>query len=97
VDNAFDLLEQRVRRAAEALRRYQGENAELKKQLGRAEAALHQAEKALSAAEKHPAASSPGDAQKLESMGKELNALRKDREELRQRIGRLVEVLEGLE
>ena len=97
MDNAFDLLEQRVRRAAEALRRLQGENADLKKQLGRAEAALRQAEKALGAAEKQQAVPSAADAQKLDALGKELVSLRKDREELRHRIARLVEVLEGLD
>lgn len=97
MDNAFDLLEQRVRRAAEALRRLQGENADLKKQLGRAEAGLQQAEKALGAAEKRQTAPLPAEAQKVEAMGKELQALRKERDEVRARIARLVEVLDGLE
>lgn len=97
MDNAFDLLEQRVRRAAEALRRLQGENADLKKQLGRAEAGLQQAEKALGAAEKRQTAPLPAEAQKAEAMGKELQALRKERDEVRDRIARLVEVLDGLE
>ena len=59
MENAFDLLEERVRRAADALRRLQGENAELKKQLSRAQGALQQAEKAMEAAEKHKASAGP--------------------------------------
>lgn len=97
MDNAFDLLEQRVRRAAEALRRLQGENADLKKQLGRAEAGLQQAEKALGAAERRQTAPLPEEAQKVEAMARELQALRKDRDEVRDRIARLVEVLDGLD
>jgi chromosome segregation ATPase len=97
LDNAFDLLEQRVRRAAETLRRLQAENADLKKQLGRAQGALQQAEKALSAAEKQAAAPNPADTQKLDAIQKEVVALRKDKDEIRDRLGRLVEVLEGLD
>jgi predicted nucleic acid-binding Zn-ribbon protein len=97
VDNAFDLLEERVRRAAETLRRLQSENGDLKKQLGGAQAALGKAERALEAAEKHKATGNPDDARKLEAMGQELSALRRDREELRTRIGRLLEALEGLD
>lgn len=97
MENAFDLLEERVRRAAEALRRLQGENADLKKQLGRAQTALQQAEKALDAAEKQHAAPSPADTQKMDSLQKEVQALRKDKEEIRNRIARLVEVLDGLD
>jgi FtsZ-binding cell division protein ZapB len=97
LENAFDLLEQRVRRAAETLRRLQAENADLKKQLGRAQSALQQAEKALSAAEKQAAAPNPADTQKLDTLQKEVVALRKDKDEIRDRLGRLVEVLEGLD
>ena len=97
MDNAFDLLEERVRRAAEALRRLQTENADLKKQLGRAQTALQQAEKALHAAEKQSAVSSPADAQRLDTLQKEVQALRKDKDDIRHRIGRLVEVLDGLD
>ena len=97
MDNAFDLLEGRVRRAAEALRRLQGENADLKTQVGRAQTALQQAEKALAAAEKQHAAPSPLDTQKLDGLQKEVQALRKDKEAIRDRIARLVEVLDGLD
>ena len=97
MDNAFDLLEQRVRRAAEALRRLQAENADLTKQLGRAQGALQQAEKALDAAEKRPAAPNPTDARQIDTVQKELEAMRKDKDELRSRIARLVHVLDGLD
>lgn len=97
MENAFDLLEERVRRAAEALRRLQGENAELKKQLSRAQGALQQAERAIEAAEKHKAAGSPEDRRKLEALGEEATALRKEREEVRVRMARIVEILDGLD
>jgi chromosome segregation ATPase len=94
VDNAFDLLEQRVRRAADALRRLQAENADLRKQLSKAQGALAQAEKAL---EKQGPAADPREAERHLAQARELAALQRDREELRQRIGRLVEALEGLD
>ena len=97
MDKAFDLLEERVRRAAEAIRRLQGENADLKKQLGRAQTALQQAEKSLHAADEQHAIPSPADTQKLDALQKELQALRKDKDELRNRVARLVEVLDGLD
>jgi hypothetical protein len=95
VENAFDLLEERVRRAAEALRRLQADNGELRKQLVRAQGALQQSEKALEEALK--AKASAEDASKEEGAHRELMTLRREREELRARLARLVEVLDGLE
>jgi predicted nucleic acid-binding Zn-ribbon protein len=95
VENAFDLLEERVRRAAEALRRLQADNGELKKQLVRAQGALQHSEKALEEALK--AKASAEDASKAEGPNRELMTLRREREELRARLARLVEVLDGLE
>ncbi len=70
VENAFDLLEERVRRAAEALRRLQADNGDLKKQLVRAQGALQQAERAIEAAEKRQATGSPEDRRKLETLAR---------------------------
>jgi chromosome segregation ATPase len=96
LDNAFDLLEQRVRRAAEAIKRLQGENQDLKKQLGKAEGALQQAGKALEAAERQ-SAKAASEGPKVEALGRELTDLRKERDDVRRRIARLVEVLDGLD
>jgi predicted nucleic acid-binding Zn-ribbon protein len=97
VDNAFDLLEERVRRAADALRRLQGENADLKRELGGAQAALAKAERALEAAQKQKVGQNPDDARRLETLGQEVQVLRREREELRTRVGRLLQALEGLD
>ena len=99
VENAFDLLEERVRRAADALRRLQGENAELKKQLSRAQGALQQAEKAMEAAEKQKASAGPSaeERRKMEALAEEAAALRREREEVRVRMARIVEILDGLD
>lgn len=99
MENAFDLLEERVRRAASALRRLQGENAELKKQLSRAQGALHQAEKATEAAEKHKASAGPSveERRKMDALAEEATSLRRDREEVRVRMARIVEILDGLD
>lgn len=95
MENAFDLLEERVRRAAEALRRLQADNAELKRQLVKAQGALQQSEKALEAAQR--AQSAPAEAGPAEGLQREVVSLRRERDEVRQRLARLVEVLDGLE
>jgi FtsZ-binding cell division protein ZapB len=97
VDNAFDLLEQRVKRAAETLRRLQAENADLRKQLVKAQSTLGQAEKALHAAEAARPSADPEAVLRAEGLARELQVLQRDREELKKRIGRLVEALEGLD
>jgi chromosome segregation ATPase len=97
VDNAFDLLEERVRRAADALRALRAENADLKKQLSRAQGALQQAERALDAAASRKEERDPEDQARIEALSTEVAALKKDREEVRKRMARLVEVLEGLD
>ena len=84
-------------RAAEALRRLQAENAELKKQLVRAQGALQQAEKAPRGrprSEGRP--QEPAEDQRARPDSRAA-ALRREREELRTRIARLVEVLDGLD
>ena len=56
---------------------------------------LKEAEKRLDALEK--GRGSPEEARRRESADEEVAALRREREEIRRRIGKLVEVLDGLE
>lgn len=81
MDN-FDRLEERVRKTVEVVKRLRKENGEL-------QAKLHTAEKAQGAsaeAQKH-----------VEGLEKELKALKAERGEVKDRIARLVEVLENLD
>jgi chromosome segregation ATPase len=94
--NAFDVLEERVRKAADTVKRLRGENEELEKERAKLRAALQEMEKRVSTLEKQgkQAAAESG---KLESLTEEVEELRGERQEIRRRIAKLVEVLEALE
>jgi chromosome segregation ATPase len=79
-------------------------NQRLEEELPELRSRVQDLQKALVAAEKAPAAGAGEDARKLAASEQELKALRKDREGMRQereevrvRIARLVEILDGLE
>ena len=94
--NAFDVLEEKVRKAAEALKRLRSQNEELEKDRSKLRSALQEMEKRVSGLEKqHKAAAA--DSGKLETLQEEVNELRGERQEIRRRIARLVEVLDTLE
>jgi chromosome segregation ATPase len=96
VDKGFELLEQKVRKAAELVKRLQAENKALGAQLAEAQSRLKQAVRDLEAAEKKREPS-PEAAKKLEAQERELHDLRGEREEIKARVARLVEVLETLD
>jgi prefoldin subunit 5 len=94
--DAFDVLEEKVRKAAEALKRLRGQNEELEKDRSKLRSALQEMEKRVSGLEKqHKAAAA--DSGKLEALQEEVDELRGERQEIRRRIARLVEVLDTLE
>ena len=80
MDSGFDELEQKVRKAADVVRRLRQENEALRKE-----------------AETRRAAPPPEDGRKAEALGKELEGLRGERDEIRRRIARLVQVLDALD
>jgi FtsZ-binding cell division protein ZapB len=82
MDTSFDRLEEKVRKAADVVKRLRKENADLLSRLG--------------AAEKKEGASAETQKQ-LEGLERELKALRNERTEVKERIARLVEVLDNLE
>ncbi len=96
MENGFDLLEEKVKKAAELVRRLRKEKHELDADLGKARGRLAEAEKRLEALEKARGASAD-QAKEAEALGREVKVLRGEREEIRTRIGKLVELLEGLE
>jgi chromosome segregation ATPase len=96
VEKGFELLEQRVRKAAELVKRLQTENKALGAQLAEAQSRLKQAVRDLEAAEKKREAS-PEDARRLEALQRELQDLRGEREEIKARVAKLVEVLDTLD
>ena len=96
MENAFDLLEEKVRKAAELVKRLRDEKKELEQQAARAHARLEEAEKKLGAVD-HERASVAKRGRELESAQREVETLRHEREEVRTRIARLVDLLEGLD
>ena len=81
MESGFDQLEQKVRKAADVVRTLRAENKTLQEELARLKGRL----------------ASPEDARKLESQGKEVEGLRAERDEIRRRIGKLVQVLDALD
>lgn len=96
MENSFDLLEEKVRKAADLVRRLRKENKALDEEVTKARGRLEAAEKSLQAIERQKGASE--DQQKeLEAKDQELKALRRERDEVKSRIARIVEVLETLD
>lgn len=96
MQDSFELLEEKVRRAAELVKTLRQENRELEQQRKQAETRLKEAEKGLAALEKQKGAAG-AEAQRAEKLDQEVSTLRHEREEIRKRIARLVEVLDELE
>jgi len=96
MENNFELLEDKVRKAVELVKRLRKENREMQEELGKSRPRLHELEKKVETLDKHRGA--PGeDARKLESLTRELKDLRHEREEIRRRIAKLVEALDALD
>jgi predicted RNase H-like nuclease (RuvC/YqgF family) len=96
MDVSFEVLERKVRQAAELIARLRQEKQSLEKKLGEAKAALEKAERTLAAAERERA-SDPSQAAQLHALEGELATLTREREEVRRRISRLVGLLDGLD
>jgi hypothetical protein len=96
MQQGFELLEQKVRRAAELVKRLRQENETLSADQARLKERLETAERALAVAHKQRKTSDE-DSHQLEAASQELKALRQEREDVRRRIEKLVEVLDGLD
>jgi hypothetical protein len=96
MENTFDLLEEKVRRTVDLVKRLRKENKGLEEDLQRARGRLDQAEKTLHALEGERGTHNEKAGQ-AEALAKEIKVLRQEREDVRGRIGKLVEALEGLE
>jgi len=98
MDDSFELLEEKVKRAADVVRRLRRENHGLEEQAAKAKARLHEAEKRAHELEKQlSGASSGADPEELKALQADLKGLRTEREEVKRRVSRLVELLDGLD
>jgi prefoldin subunit 5 len=92
MDDPFELLEEKVRKAAETVRRLREEKHALEKE--RADLQKRLSHRLPEAA---PAGAPPADLARLDALGAEVKALQQEREQIRKRIASLLEVLEGLD
>jgi chromosome segregation ATPase len=97
MENAFGLLEEKVRKAAELVKRLRRENKSLEDELGGVRGQLEAAGKRLAALENEARAAPAKAGRDREAAEGELRALRQEREEVRRRIAGLLEILDGLE
>ena len=96
MENAFDQLEDRVKKAAEVIKRLRHENKTLQDELGRIRKHLQEVEKTVQSLEKGKGASAE-ETRRTDALGQEVKDLRAEREEIRRRIAKLVQVLDGLD
>lgn len=95
MQDGFGLLEDKVRRAADLVKKLRRENKALQDDLTKSKWRLQEAEKRLDALEKE---ARPGvDEGAAAALGEELEALKQEREDVRRRIAKLVEVLDALD
>lgn len=99
MDDSFEVLEEKVRRAAELVRTLRQKNDALAEELEQTRSRLGEAEEQLGELQKHveSGGSGDGDGEELERVSAELNELLEERDEIKKRIARLVEVLEALD
>jgi len=95
VEDSFKLLEDRVHRAAERLKTLSAEGQALRADLAQAKARAEKAEQALAAAAARYGAGAE-EARKAEALARELSTLQRERGEIRDRIEKLVGLLESL-
>lgn len=94
--DSFDRLEEKVRKAVDVVKRLRKENADLHHRLEEGRKHVTDVEKRLHALEKQHGASSDLQRQ-LDGLEKELKSLRAERADVKERVARLVDVLDNLE
>jgi FtsZ-binding cell division protein ZapB len=93
MDDGFEQLEEKVRKAADTVKRLRDEKQALERERNQLQHRLEEAEKSGPG----KAGGSPADTRRLESLSEELKQMQQERAQIRKRIAALLEVLEGLE
>jgi predicted RNase H-like nuclease (RuvC/YqgF family) len=96
MENGFEQLEGKVKKAADLVKRLRQQNQDLEQELSRVRPRLDDAEKSLASLQRDKGASAE-QAKKLDALSKQVDLLQGEREEIKKRISRLVDVLDGLE
>jgi hypothetical protein len=96
MDTGFEQLEQRVRKAAELVRALRARNRDLESAAGEARTRLDAAEQRLAGleAERRSPAVDPA---RVDALSNEVKTMRQEREEIRRRIARILEVLDEID
>ena len=95
VEDSFKLLEDRIHKAAQRLKDLSAEAQSLRADLAQAKARAEKAEKALAEALVRQGTETD-EAKKAEALAREVKTLRREREEIRERVAKLVGLLERL-
>ena len=95
MEDSFKLLEDRIHRAAERLKTLSAEGQALRAELAQAKSRAEKAEQTLAAAAARDGAGAE-EARKAEALARELSTLKRERGEIRDRIEKLVGLLESL-
>ena len=94
--NAFDVLEDKVRKATDLVKRLRKENEGLQGELDDMRLRVAKAEKQVADADRQKKAGAE-DAHRADELAAEVASMRKDRDEIRKRIAKLVDLLGQLE
>jgi chromosome segregation ATPase len=98
MDETIEQLEDKVKRAAALVRHLREEKQSLEQDLEAARDSLREAERRGEALESETSeAGGDGSAEEVERLNGMLEELQQEREDVRRRIGKLVELLEGLD
>ena len=93
MDDGFELLEEKVRKAAETVRRLREEKQAVERERNQLQHRLEEAQKAGAG----KGGASAADARRLESLSHELKQMQQERDQIKKRIASLLDVLKGLE
>lgn len=94
--DGFELLEEKVKKAAELVKKLRRENKTLEDDLTKARWKLSEAEKRLDAVEAEVKAQG-GKGGDVAALQAELQTFKDERDEVKKRIAKLVDVLDGLD
>jgi predicted RNase H-like nuclease (RuvC/YqgF family) len=95
VEDSFKLLEDRVHKAAQRLKDLSAEAQSLRAEVAQAKARAEKAERALAEAAGRRGGDAE-DARRTQALASEVATLRRERDEIRDRIEKLVSLLEDL-
>ncbi len=96
MQDSFDILEEKVKKAAELVRKLRKDNKSLDDHLRDNKAKLLEAEKKLSALETQMG-DAPGSAAKIDGLTAEIETLKSEQDQVRTRVAKIVTLLDSLD